>query len=69
MHEDVRSYLPNIALEGLGPDYCGIRPKPVPSTHGFHDFRVRMEWSCGDKKDGRMISLLGIESRGGLAPW
>ena len=64
MYEDVRSYLPNIAPEGLRPDYCGIRPKLAPSSHGFQDFQIRTDWSCGDRKDGRMISLLGIESPG-----
>ena len=64
MHEDVRSYLPNIALEGLRPDYCGIRPKLASSGHGFQDFQIRTDWSCGSRKGGRMISLLGIESPG-----
>ena len=34
----------------LGPDYCGIRPKQAPSIHGFQDFRVRKEWSCGRER-------------------
>ncbi len=64
MYEDVRSYLPNITPEGLRPDYCGIRPKLAPLGHGFQDFQIRTDWSCGGKKGGRMISLLGIESPG-----
>jgi 2-hydroxyglutarate dehydrogenase len=64
VYDDVRSYLPNIALEGLRPDYCGIRPKLAPPGHGFQDFQIRTDWLCGDRKGGRMISLLGIESPG-----
>jgi len=64
VYEDVRSYLPNIALEGLRPDYCGIRPKLAPPGHGFQDFQIRTDWLCEDRKGGRMISLLGIESPG-----
>ena len=64
VYEDVRSYLPNITLEGLRPDYCGMRPKLAPPGHGFHDFQIRTDRLCGDRKGGKMISLLGIESPG-----
>ena len=64
MYEAIKSYLPNITLVGLRPDYCGIRPKLAPPDAGFQDFQIRTDWSCGDKKGGRMISLLGIESPG-----
>jgi 2-hydroxyglutarate dehydrogenase len=64
MYEAVRSYLPNIALEGLRPDYCGIRPKLASPEAGFQDFQIRTDWSDGDRRGGRMISLLGIESPG-----
>ena len=64
MYEAVRSYLPNITLAGLRPDYCGIRPKLAPPGTGFQDFQIRTDWSCGDKRGGRMVSLLGIESPG-----
>ena len=49
---------------GIATDYCGIRPKLASSGHGFQDFQIRMDWSCGSRKGGRMISLLGIESPG-----
>jgi len=64
MYEDVKSYLPNIALEGLRPDYCGIRPKLASQGARFQDFQIYTEWVCRDRKGGRMISLLGIESPG-----
>jgi len=35
MYEAVKSYLPIIVLEGLLPDYCGIRPKLAPPGAGF----------------------------------
>ena len=64
MYEAVKSYLPNIALEGLRPDYCGIRPKLAPPGAGFQDFQLRTDWSGGYRRGGRMITLLGIESPG-----
>jgi len=51
LYEDVRSYPPNVALEGLRPDYCGIRPKLASPGHGFQDFQIRTDWSCGGMKD------------------
>ena len=64
VYDAVRSYLPNIAREGLRPDYCGIRPKLAPPGTGFQDFQIRTDWSCGDRRGWRMVSLLGIESPG-----
>ncbi|KAG8907733.1 hypothetical protein FRC01_007596, partial [Tulasnella sp. 417] len=73
MHESITTYLPNVALEGLHPDYVGIRPKmSAPGGKGgFNDFVVRSDWSGrwtrGDGRDregGRMITLMGIESPG-----
>jgi 2-hydroxyglutarate dehydrogenase len=64
MYEAVKAYLPNIVLEGLRPDYCGIRPKLAPPGAEFQDFQIRTDWSCEDRGGGKMISLLGIESPG-----
>ncbi|ESK93747.1 nad dehydrogenase [Moniliophthora roreri MCA 2997] len=56
MHRAVTSYLPDVTLEGMSPDYVGIRPKLVGPGEGFQDFVIR--------RDGRMVTLLGIESPG-----
>lgn len=68
MHQAVTSYLPSVVLEGMQPDYVGMRPKLVPPQGGFQDFVFRTDHSAQgrDVKDrhGAMISLLGIESPG-----
>lgn len=67
MHEAVTSYLPGVTLEGLQPDYVGIRPKLIPPGGGFQDFVIRTDYPSDDAmkaKSGGMISLLGIESPG-----
>ncbi|OBZ76698.1 L-2-hydroxyglutarate dehydrogenase, mitochondrial [Grifola frondosa] len=72
MYEAVKEYLPDITLEGLQPDYCGVRPKLVPPGGGFQDFVFRTDYADtirGLQKNrtnggGPMISLLGIESPG-----
>jgi len=72
MHLAVTKYLPGITLEGLQPDYVGIRPKIVPPGAGFQDFVFRTDYPCqfgligggGVEGDNPMISLLGIESPG-----
>lgn len=67
MQGAVTSYLPGVALEGLQPDYCGIRPKLIPPGGGFQDFLLRTEYPSMDAQRKRscvMISLLGIESPG-----
>ena len=67
MHQAVTSYLPGVALEGLQPDYCGIRPKLTPPGGGFQDFVIRTDYPSGDAERNRsrpMVSLLGIESPG-----
>ncbi|KIO32452.1 hypothetical protein M407DRAFT_66539 [Tulasnella calospora MUT 4182] len=73
MHESIATYLPNVALDGLRPDYVGIRPKmSAPGGKGgFNDFVVRSDWSGrwtrGDGREregGNMITLMGIESPG-----
>lgn len=38
MHASITSFLPEVQLEGLSPDYAGIRPKLVPPGGGFMDF-------------------------------
>ncbi|KAI0693803.1 NAD dehydrogenase [Cytidiella melzeri] len=75
MHEAVAEYLEDITLEGLQPDYCGIRPKLVGPEGGFQDFVFRTDYPhtfCsnvgrGDaqhKGTNPMITLMGIESPG-----
>jgi L-2-hydroxyglutarate oxidase LhgO len=68
MHTAVTSYLPGVMLEGLQPDYCGMRPKLVPPTGGFQDFVFRVDHPISGGLVGDefspMISLLGIESPG-----
>lgn len=58
-------------MEGLQPDYVGIRPKLGPPGSGFHDFTFIMEksgkyarGSIPSDEGGIMLSLLGIESPG-----
>jgi len=68
MHKAVADYLPAVTLEGMQPDYVGIRPKLVGPLDGFQDFVIRTdhlnEFGGGGEKQGPMISLLGIESPG-----
>ncbi|GLB33420.1 putative FAD dependent oxidoreductase [Lyophyllum shimeji] len=70
MHHAVNRYLPGVRLEGMQPDYCGMRPKLVPPWGGFQDFIFRTDYSApgldtrGPRGGGAMISLLGIESPG-----
>ncbi|PWN28551.1 DAO-domain-containing protein [Jaminaea rosea] len=40
MHASITSFLPDVKLEGLSPDYAGIRPKLVPPGGGFMDFTL-----------------------------
>jgi 2-hydroxyglutarate dehydrogenase len=40
MHESVTSFLPGLALDGLSPDYAGIRPKLTGPGGSFKDFGV-----------------------------
>jgi 2-hydroxyglutarate dehydrogenase len=72
MHREVTRYLPGVQLEGMQPDYAGIRPKLVAPPHGkFHDFAFRTDYPSTflktlTKKEraAPMITLLGIESPG-----
>ncbi|EJD53949.1 FAD dependent oxidoreductase [Auricularia subglabra TFB-10046 SS5] len=65
IHEAVCTYLPGISLDGLQIDYAGIRPKTAPPGAPFQDFRLRVDYSSGQKGYGaKMVTLLGIESPG-----
>ncbi|KAG8996809.1 hypothetical protein FRB94_001347 [Tulasnella sp. JGI-2019a] len=73
MHQTITSYLPNIVLSGLSPDYVGIRPKLTPPG-GFNDFIVRVDRTgkfnggktrkTNEYEGARMVTLMGIESPG-----
>lgn len=48
IHQSITSYLPGVTLEGLSPDYAGIRPKLIPPTRkSFMDFTLLWHWSRG----------------------
>lgn len=64
MHQAVTRYLPEVALEGMQPDYVGIRPKLIPPGGGFQDFMFRTDYAGEGNTKSPMISLLGIESPG-----
>jgi 2-hydroxyglutarate dehydrogenase len=72
MHREVQRYLPGVQLEGMQPDYAGIRPKLTAPPRGkFHDFVFRTDFPSAfsrtfAKREGQnpMITLLGIESPG-----
>ncbi|KAJ6627494.1 FAD dependent oxidoreductase [Mycena sp. CBHHK59/15] len=66
MHRAVSRYLPNVALEGLQPDYVGIRPKLVGPQGGFQDFVFRADYPDTKRESQHtpLISLLGVESPG-----
>ena len=71
MFASVRRYLPGISLDGLQPDYVGIRPKRGPPGDGFQDFVFIAErsgkymgGSIPSDEGGIMVNLLGIESPG-----
>ncbi|PYI00160.1 Vps52-domain-containing protein [Aspergillus ellipticus CBS 707.79] len=61
---EIRAYLPNVDVQAIGLDYCGIRPKlgdggAVNTGKGFQDFVIQEE----DGFPG-FVNLLGIESPG-----
>ncbi|RDB20492.1 L-2-hydroxyglutarate dehydrogenase, mitochondrial [Hypsizygus marmoreus] len=70
MHQAVIRYLPGVTLEGMQPDYVGMRPKLVPPKGDFQDFVFRTDYPTQrvttntSPLGGAMISLLGIESPG-----
>ncbi|KZP15152.1 pyridine nucleotide disulfide oxidoreductase-like protein [Athelia psychrophila] len=63
MQEAIQDYLPSVKLDGLAPDYVGVRPKLVGPNGGFQDFVIRKDFS-GEGTRGPMVNLLGIESPG-----
>lgn len=70
IHRAVASYLPGVELEGLSPDYVGVRPKLTPPGGGFQDFVLRTDYPMSflggdaDSRHAPMVTLLGIESPG-----
>merc|ERR1712000_672183 len=61
---EIKRFLPGVDVDGLKPDYAGIRPKlphrqAVATGKGFQDFIIRKE----DGYEG-WVNLLGIESPG-----
>jgi len=68
LHKAATDYLPAVLLQGMQPDYVGIRPKLVGPQDGFKDFVIRTDYlsdfGSGSERRGPMISLLGIESPG-----
>ncbi|KAG9219317.1 hypothetical protein CCMSSC00406_0001727 [Pleurotus cornucopiae] len=64
MHAAVLKYLPGVTVDGMQPDYVGIRPKLVPPAGGFQDFVIRTDYPSNIKGNSPLISLLGIESPG-----
>lgn len=75
MHEAIVEYLESIQLDGLQPDYCGIRPKLVGPEGGFQDFVFRTDYpqsfasstkraTRADRETSPLITLMGIESPG-----
>jgi L-2-hydroxyglutarate oxidase LhgO len=56
----VQRYFPAVHERDLHLAHCGIRPSLLPpGEQGFRDFRI--EW---DRKDPRVVHLLGIDSPG-----
>ncbi|RAH58678.1 Vps52-domain-containing protein [Aspergillus piperis CBS 112811] len=61
---EIRAYLPNVDVEAIALDYCGIRPKlgkggAVNTGKGFQDFVIQEEEGFPG-----FVNLLGIESPG-----
>ncbi|OOF97190.1 hypothetical protein ASPCADRAFT_206015 [Aspergillus carbonarius ITEM 5010] len=61
---EIRAYLPNVDVEAIELDYCGIRPKlgrggAVNTGKGFQDFVIQEEEGFPG-----FVNLLGIESPG-----
>ncbi|QSZ33817.1 hypothetical protein DSL72_005389 [Monilinia vaccinii-corymbosi] len=64
--EQIKRFLPGVKIEGIHPDYAGIRPKlarmsAVGSGKGFQDFVIR---DMGVEGWKGWVNLLGIESPG-----
>lgn len=59
-YETVRRYLPDLKMDHISADFCGIRPKLAPPGGSFQDFIVKHE---APQFEG-LVSLIGIESPG-----
>lgn len=59
--ESASTYIKNIKLEDLSPDYSGIRPKLQKSGEPHRDWYINEE---SDKNLPGLINLIGIESPG-----
>jgi L-2-hydroxyglutarate oxidase LhgO len=59
--QSIIKYLPDVSLESLHPDMCGIRPKLQGPDEPYRDFVVREESDCGYPG---LINLIGMESPG-----
>jgi 2-hydroxyglutarate dehydrogenase len=69
MHRSIQTFLPQVGMDGLSPDYVGIRPKLKGPGGGFEDFVLRMDRTGRWLKEGAnggasMVTLMGIESPG-----
>ena len=60
-YQNIKTLLPFIKLQDLGPDTSGIRPKLQGPGQDFRDFVIKDESSNGFD---RFINLIGIESPG-----
>lgn len=59
-YQTVKTYLPDLEIEKLSPDFCGIRPKIAPEGGAFQDFVIRHE----EPSFPGLVNLIGIESPG-----
>lgn len=59
-YDTVKQYLPNLKLEQISADFCGIRPKIAPKGGKFEDFVIKHESPTFEG----LINLIGIESPG-----
>ncbi|KAJ3382003.1 hypothetical protein HDU92_005005 [Lobulomyces angularis] len=60
-YEEIVQYLPQVKVDELVVDYCGIRPKLSSATEFVKDFYIADESKNGFKN---FINLIGIESPG-----
>lgn len=59
-YETVKRYLPDLKMDHISADFCGIRPKLAPPGGSFQDFIVKHE---APEFEG-LVTLMGIESPG-----
>jgi len=60
-YDSVKKYLPDIRIDSLHPDMCGIRPKLQGPGEAYRDFIIQDEKDAGYPG---LIDLIGIESPG-----